>query len=477
MFHPSVCSLRRLHSTAGRLWPLFLLTCCFADASVVRPGSPELLQAVEDGGPSPSTFTVPLQRQDVPVLINGRVAARKSAYFGALFAGQPVAQEFRVVFDTGSGHLFLPSAACQKETCKRHRRYARELSQSAQGINFDGTYVEEAEIERDRVSLTYGTGEIVGDFVHEVVCLAPPGTGTGTGTGPPASTAPVQRLAALPAAAEADLTPRCAQLRVVLAEEMSEEPFAKFFFDGVLGLGLGSLALDPEFHFLSQLAGGGKIAPVFSFFLADDAPHVLGALAGEITFGGHDAARFRGGLHWVPVAGPEHGYWRVQILGLRVGDESVPLCGDGACTAIVDTGSSLLGVPSTAMETLLWKTAREAPPSSTRDIDCRGVAGRPLFFDLAGGYVVAVEAADYTRPLATEVQADEENGTAQIVCRASFLPVDMPSLGEKVFIWGEPVLRRHYTSYDAQGMRIGFALSEQGPRAPTAATQPMAFVV
>jgi len=52
-------------------------------------------------------------------------------------------------------------------------------------------------------------------------------------------------------------------------------------------------------------------------------------------------------------------------------------------------------------------------------------------------------------------------GPAAVVCRASLLPVQMPTLGPKVFIWGEPVLRRYYTVYHAGRKEIGFAVAKQ----------------
>merc|ERR1719188_2539031 len=49
----------------------------------------------------------------------------------------------------------------------------------------------------------------------------------------------------------------CAQLRVIAATDMTEDPFADFAFDGVLGLGLPALSQTPEFNFLHSAAFGG----------------------------------------------------------------------------------------------------------------------------------------------------------------------------------------------------------------------------
>merc|ERR1719454_1606024 len=112
-------------------------------------------------------------KQYVPVEVAGRSVVHKTAYFGTVHVGFPTPQKFTVVFDTGSAHFFLPSS-CQSESCRLHRQYNRSFSRSATDIDHDGTIVSNDASERDQVSLAYGTGEVVGEFVNEVVCLAPP---------------------------------------------------------------------------------------------------------------------------------------------------------------------------------------------------------------------------------------------------------------------------------------------------------------
>ncbi|CAE7487819.1 unnamed protein product [Symbiodinium pilosum] len=44
------------------------------------------------------------------------------------------------------------------------------------------------------------------------------------------------------------------------------------------------------------------------------------------------------------------------------------------------------------------------------------------------------------------------------------MPLELPEpLGPKLFIWGEPVLRKYYTVYDWQDQQIGFALAKHMP--------------
>jgi len=358
-------------------------------------------------------FSVPLSRQVVPVKVNGRTVSHKTAYYGSIFVGHPKPQNFTVVFDTGSGHLFLPDASCQDQVCLRHRRYNRTLSDSAAEINGDGSA---ATKERDMVAISYGIGEISGDFVREVVCIGSSSSSEGS---------------------------HCTLARVILAQQLTAEPFQHFHFDGVLGLGLSALALNPEFHLFSQLSKG-DVAPSFGVFLSQP-----GHVGSQVTFGGQDLQRFSGSLSWVPVSLKQQGYWGVRVKAVRAGDKLLPICEDGGCHAIVDTGTSLLGVPQTAMASILAATARKASGQ-----DCLGVAGPQLSFELEGA-TIELEAQSFWRPTPTEVKAG--SGKVHSVCRGLLLPVDMPAIAPKVFLFGEPVLQKYYTAFDAEKFSVGFA--------------------
>jgi len=225
---------------------------------------------------------------------------------------------------------------------------------------------------------------------------------------------------------------------------MSTEPFSAFKFDGVLGLGLDALALHPEFNFFGQMARGGHVAPIFSVFLSRD-----DRVRSEISFGGHNTARMLEPMNWVPVASPEKGYWQIRLQGVRIGSEDTDICSQGDCVAIVDTGTSLLGVPRSDGQAIHKRLARRVPQETSADVDCRTVPGPTLSFDL-GHFTIELDAADYSRPASMQVRSE-------VVCRASMLPVDMPLLGPKVFLWGEPVLQKYYTAYDSANKRVGFA--------------------
>lgn len=381
--------------------------------------------------------TVQLDKQYVPLKKGDRVVAHKTAYFGSIYIGIPKQQRFTVVFDTGSGHLLVPSSTCKSSTCMKHQRYRRSESGSAIDIDHSGTEIAAGTAERDQVSISFGTGDVLGEFVHDVVCLSEH------------SNVNASNLSG---------TGNCVKVRVITATEMTEEPFYNFAFDGVVGLGLAALAVDPEFSYFGEMAKQGILPkPQFGFFLSqtDEVPS-------ELSFGGHDERRISEPLHWARVVQPELGHWQVQIKGLKIGGVPYPACESGKCVGIVDSGTSLLGVPSQSIKDIHWKLARKVPGDPS-ELDCRHVGGPSIAFEL-GGFEVTLEAEDYSRPAAMRVQSNA-SGEVQVICRASLLPVDMaPEEGGGnpwTFILGEPVLRKYYTIFDWKQEEIGFALAKQ----------------
>lgn len=380
-----------------------------------------------------SIVTIPLDKQYVPVVRNNKTVSYKTAYFGKIFLGRPAQQSFTVIFDTGSGHLFVPSARCDTETCQKHRRYNRSQSLSALDIDHEGNEVRPGARTRDKVNIAYGTGEVTGEFVRETLCMTDHSGDD-----------------------DMEASQECVRMRVITATELTKQPFDSFEFDGVLGLGLDSLAVDPEFSFFGQLSKMKKLTEDrFGYFLSrtDD-------VASEISFGGHDVRRMASDLEWVPVHKPELGFWQMRIKSVSIAGEALPICQDGTCVAIADTGTSLIGAPREATQRLHWLLARKVPDNPS-EIDCRTFPGPNFVFELEGGVNVTVGPEDYSRATAMRVLQTKTN-SSQVICRASLLPIDGDeALGPKAWILGEPVLRKYYTAYDWRRQQVGWALAKQ----------------
>jgi len=449
---------------------------------------------------------VPLHRQRVPVQGDDDRISYKSVYFGSVVVGKPE-QKFSVVFDTGSGHVILPSSECHSETCLIHNRYNRQASDGAVDVDYDGTPVRSG-APRDQITVAFGTGEVTGQFVHDRICLspeAPASQSAGTSAGS-ANTEPLllvqsgdalerhrgENISAMDQSSKMDKNStsptqlrheamNCVDLRVVMATEMTEEPFHAFAFDGVLGLGLDSLALAPEFSFFGMMAKQVALEESnFGVFLADSDDEIS-----EISFGGISHDKITSALTWAKVASPELGYWQVQVTSIRIGNRTLDYCNDGQCRAVVDTGTSLLAVPEDFAEQLqqeLETALRDPTPSASGGVDCRHAAGLPLHFDVEGRSITLLP-ADYSRqavhaeefsPVNSSVQEKSTSASdlsepmasqaKRPTCQPTIMPLELPEpLGPKLFIWGEPVLRKYYTVYDWKEKQIGFGLAAHTP--------------
>lgn len=401
-------------------------------------------------------FTIAIDRLRDP---NARMGER-NAYYGTIHTGSP-RQSFTVVFDTGSGHLILPSMYCHSDTCRAHRRYHRSASSTAKDIDWNGTMVVPGQA-RDQITVAFGTGEITGVFVEDIVCL----------DGAASKSRPLDiNDDKFAVASNGELRPGCMKLRMIAATAMSEEPFGTFAFDGVLGLGLSGISQAPEFNFMHVLSSsmrgqGRQVLDVFAVFLGDHADE-----SSDITLGGWADGHLGEDLSWTPVQHPEMGHWLVGIRSLRIGNELLDFC-QNDCKAAVDTGTSLLAVPYEAFPELYEGLRHEAPLSGR----CEGPG--PLLhiefdtFTLTLGpqeYAQATPQNGYQQPHLYDHRevSNSRKTRPDMFCRPMLMSMEMPEpLGPKLFILGEPVLRKYYTVYDAGQKRVGFGRAQHTPPRP-----------
>uniref|UniRef100_A0A8C5IH29 renin n=1 Tax=Junco hyemalis TaxID=40217 RepID=A0A8C5IH29_JUNHY len=165
----------------------------------VRDVFPELRRATRGAGDGPRNGTA-------PTLLTNYLDTQ---YFGEISIGTP-AQTFKVVFDTGSANLWVPSYKCSPlySACVSHSRYDSSKSRTyiANGTGF---------------AIRYGTGSVKGVLSQDIVMV---------------SDIPIVQVFA-----EATALPAF--------------PFIFARFDGVLGMGYPSQAID-------------GITPVFDRILA-----------------------------------------------------------------------------------------------------------------------------------------------------------------------------------------------------------------
>mmetsp|Transcript_9620 Transcript_9620/g.25561 ORF Transcript_9620/g.25561 Transcript_9620/m.25561 type:complete len:488 (-) Transcript_9620:46-1509(-) len=461
----SVTSTGATRSPVRRSCSLFGIATISCSMGFLIPVSAALSTPTKDATSVAPVGLISLRRESVPVQRKGQVVAFKTSYSGTIHVGSPEPQEFRVVFDTGSGHVVLPSVKCSSAVCLQHRRFDATASASSAVVNTDGSLVSEG-AEGDRVTIGYGTGKVTGELVRERVCL-----------GPAAQTLPRgEANSSGPAVDVARAATTCATVHTVAATELSANPFSLFSFDGIVGLGLRDLSLSREFNFLDLLGrSGGAASSSFGIFLSEGHD----GEESELAVGGHNPERLLSPLTWSPAIRPELGYWQVQVKAVHIGDHfTLPLCQDGSCRGVIDTGTSHLGVPAPHLKTL-----QEMLTVAVTDTqDCRGAEAPDIKIELPG-FNLTLTPDDYMRrlPLREDVGVGSWRGMADQLlsrvglgwagsqpsggefaqhCRPRLMPVRLPEpIGPNVFILGEPVLHHYYTVFDWAAPRIGFGLA------------------
>merc|ERR1719410_282278 len=129
-------------------------------------------------------------------------------------------------------------------------------SATAVAINEDGSDMRPGQA-ADSVTIGFGTGEITGEFTRDRVCFGLPSSE------PAATKTPVNgtELATVSTdASSAGSSELCVEMSVVLAVEMSSQPFKTFRFDGILGLGLDGLAMTKKFSAFRRKQQGGQLS-------------------------------------------------------------------------------------------------------------------------------------------------------------------------------------------------------------------------
>jgi len=343
-------------------------------------------------------------------------------YYGTVQVGSP-SQSFKVIFDTGSGQLMLPSAACESQACKQHRVFAEKNSSTFIPIGWadDPLVPAKDDYDRDTTVVNFAMGDAVGQYARDRVCLGN----------------------------------ACALADFVEMTEESDNPFKDAEWDGVLGLAQ-ALSDHAEFNIMGVLARdvgksepGHLNKPVFAFYLGrnieDDA---------EITFGDYHEQRMEGPLHWVNVSA--EGYWQFQFSDITLDGKSIGLCkkyGERQCQGVLDTGSSLMMGPKKDLDELLKFLGIV---NGETQFQCNESAKYPKLGFQIGDQLLEMDADDY---MDRAKRAEDPVGKES--CWAHMMPVGDTGRGA-IFVLGMPFLRAFYTVYDLQAKRIGMAKAKHG---------------
>ncbi|KAG9016891.1 Type I transmembrane sorting receptor [Tulasnella sp. JGI-2019a] len=215
-------------------------------------------------------------------------------------------------------------------------------------------------------------------------------------------------------------------------------------YSGLLGLGFPANAKSGQTPFFISLCNRGVLTKKrFAFYLGRD-----GKKASELSIGKVDSSKYTGTIKYHPLDPASTGgvqyYWNALSGGFFYnGGKS-----SGAFSAVFDTGTSLIYIPTVAAEALYKKIPGAKDASATVGA---GFYSYPCSAKLApitlklGSKQYAVNHLDFNL-------GPVEEGSSQ--CIGGIVGED---IGDNLAIMGDAFLKNWYTVYDYAGKRVGLA--------------------
>lgn len=303
-------------------------------------------------------------------------------------------QTFKVIYDTGSSNLWLPNKKPFLSS-KDLYDHSKSSTYKANGTKF---------------AIQYGSGPVSGYYSADTMTI-------GDTAVPDYTFAEVNDTKGLG-----------------LAYRMGK-------FDGILGMGWDDISVDGVETPLRALVNSGNLEKnEFAFFLGS------GGADGELVVGGVDPNHYTGDFATVDVIDTvpgKVGYWALAMDDVKINSNSVTT----AKKAIVDSGTSLLAVPTDEMKKIAELTGAKSVlpiPPFNKEYTINCTADAPDIDIVIGGNTYTLTKEDYIL---------NESGQ----CLLGFTGLDVPAPAGPLWILGDVFMRAHYVKFDVDNKQLGFA--------------------
>ncbi|CAG9473636.1 aspartyl proteinase, putative [Plasmodium vivax] len=323
-------------------------------------------------------------------------------FIGEIRIGSPP-QAFKVLFDTGSTNLWIPSKNCHTKACQSKRKYDHRVSKNYKSV-----------LKKNPVEVFFGTGKIQIAYVSDDVHLG-------------------------------DIKVKNQEFGV--ASYISDDPFSDMQFDGLFGLGISDDKRRKTLIY-DNIPRGRSKKNVFSIYYPKNVDD-----DGAITFGGYDKKFIQPNekIDWFDVSSRK--YWAVKMIGLKINGVFLDVCSKnigGYCEAVIDTGTSSIAGPK---DDLILLTRLLNPRRSCHN---RALLKRFSFLlsDENGEQKeYELTPADYI------VNSFKVDPVLKSPCNFAFMPINISSANRYLYILGQIFLQKYYAIFEKDKMKIGLAKS------------------
>ena len=355
--------------------------------------------------PISSLIPTPPPSASAPRSSSALLNFRNIVYTGPLLIGSPP-QPFTVVYDTGSADLWVFSSATSVPYTSFNHYYDRSLSSSYRPND-------------TRWSIEYGEGEASGHLSVDEVTLAG------------------HRVKAQVFGEAVHYSVNFQQLH---------DPT-----DGILGLSFSAISEAQSETVIDRLWKEGAITRrVFSFFLTSQGEEK----GSQFILGEPDPAFAPNGLHYFPIVPQvrEVQQWVIALDTMTMGGQSHGLCSQRACVALLDTGTSFIGLPSLPFLSIKDQILALRPDCSY-DATHLEISCTPSLLHSLPTLTLTIDSVPY--PLhPSDYMVEGVVGLMMIAPNAG---------GDADFIiLGDTFLKTYYTVFDMDEERVGIAVPGEG---------------
>lgn len=329
-----------------------------------------------------------------------------TSYFAQVSVGTPP-QNFDLVLDTGSSDLWFATASCV--SCSQ----GTPLLQPTRSTTIQAS--------SQRISLSYGSGNATGIVMQDTVSMGP-----------------------------FTVNPQ-----VFIAVDQVSDGLIDGQLSGIMGLAFQGIANSGALPFWQALLNQNQLTnPEFSFFITrflNDPTAQSEEPGGVLTLGGTNSTFFQGNIDFQPSTSTG-GFWLQSVAGVSVDGKTVSI--GNAVTAAIDTGTTLIGAPTAAVNGI-WSAVKGAVPLS-------GQMAGFWSFPCSTQVTVSISFGGPSWPISIDDLNLGTVGAGNSQCLGAIFDIELgtgpgQAAGTPEWIVGDTFLKNVYSVFRAQPPSVGFA--------------------